>query len=288
MSNLLDSIRGLLTAEQWVGAILGATVSAVFAATYATIRAALRLRPLRRVLGKLASNETPTAIYVREMFVHNGELYSKEPEYLPSAPTTITLAGPYPNIPSVTGQADVLAASDVAALLGEAGKRADIVFRTLEKNWDTWNEPLVTIGGHFKTFRVLEIAKPHLIDYSLTAVDRFTVTATGRAFINDGITDYGVIVKALHPVTKAPCLVIMGLGALGTEGAAHFFRNNARTFARLFGSGPFAVVVKVDLQHGRQAGVPVWLGPSPVWWRRVQHPYTFMARVRHWLPVKAA
>ena len=287
MKNLLQPVLDLLTAEQWVGAILGATVSAIFAATFATIRAALRLRPLRRVLGALAGNDTPTAIYVRDMFVHDGALWSKEPQYLPSAPTTIQLAGPYPNIPSVTGQSDVVAASDVAALLGEAGKRANVVFRTLEKNWDTWDEPLVTIGGHFKTFRVLEIATPHLIDYKLSAGDRFTVAGVGQEFINDGITDYGVIVKARHPVTKAPCLVIMGLGALGTECTSLFFRNNAGTFAKMFGTGPFTVVVKVELQHGRHAGVPVWVGPPPVLWRRVLYAHTFLTCVRKWLPEAA-
>ncbi len=287
VTDLFHVVAGLLTKEQWVGAILGASVSAIFAATFATIRAALRLRPLRRVLGGLVGNDGPTAIYVRDMFVHQGALWSKEPQYLPTAPTSIGLAGPYPNIPSVTGQSDVMAASDVSALLGEAGKRADITFRTLEKNWDTWNEPLVTIGGQFKTFRVLEIATPQLIEYSLDAGDRFTISATGEVFANDGVTDYGIVVKAMHPVTKVPCLVIMGLGALGTECASLFFRNNARTFAKMFGGGSFAVVVKVGLQHGRQAGVPVWLGPQPACWRRVMHPYLFLTRVRHWLP-KAA
>lgn len=288
MTNLIHTVAALLTTEQWVGAILGAIVSAVFAATYATVRAALRLRPLRRVLGELASNEAPTAIYVREMFVRDGGLWSKEPQYLPNTPTTIQLVGPYPNIPSVTGQADVVAASDLTALLGEAGKRADIVFRPLDKDWDTWNEPLVTVGGHFKTFRVLEIATPHLIEYKLSSPDRFTITSTGQSFVNDGITDFGIIVKTRHPVTRVPCLVVMGLGALGTECAALFFRGNARMFAKLFGGGPFAVVVKVGLQHGRQAGVPVWIGPSPTWGRRILHPFLFFKRARHWLSLKAA
>lgn len=284
MGSLIQGLWGLLSAEQWVGAVLGAAVSAIFAATFTAVRAVLRLRPLRRVLGKLADNDMATAIYVREMFVRQGALWSKEPQYLPTAPTTIHLAGPYPNIPSVMGQADVVAASEVAALLGEAGKRAEIVFRTIEEDWDTWDEPLVTIGGHFKTFRVLEIATPRLITYSLAAVDRFTVAGSNQQFVNDGNTEYGVIVKAIHPTTKAPCLVIMGLGALGTECASLFFRRNARTFAKMFGSGPFAVVVRVALQHGRQTGVPVWIGPSPARWRRVVHPFTYLARVRHWMP----
>ena len=52
-----SQLVGLLTPEVWAGAVLGALVSALFAASTGFFRQLRKLFPLRRLLGDLANNE---------------------------------------------------------------------------------------------------------------------------------------------------------------------------------------------------------------------------------------
>ena len=115
---------------------------------------------------------------------------------LPTGPTQIQISA-WQNIPEVVALADVAAASDMAGLLADAGVGAAIEFPSLEEDWDRWTEPLVSIGGHFKTYRLLEVLEPKLLAY--VPNDQFRVLKIGQEFVARDDNDYGLIVKAPHP-----------------------------------------------------------------------------------------
>ncbi len=272
-----------LPADLWKGAVLGAVVSGVFVATASQAKRLLRRSPIKALLGGLATDEGRPAFYVRSMFTQDNKFMSKEPQILPNGPTQIQISA-WQNIPEVVALADVAAASDMAGLLADAGVRAAIEFRSLEKDWDRWTEPLVSIGGHFKTYRLLEVLEPKVVEYVPV---RFRVLKTGQELVARDGNDYGLIVRAPHPVTGATCLVVMGLGALGTEAAARFLRTNALVLGRALGRAPLTIVVRAALGHGREAAVPVCIAPSPSWARRCMCPLACKRLSRLLRPVTA-
>ena len=279
MLTKLSQILGLLTPEVWAGAILGALVSAVFAVSTGFLRQFAKLFPLRRLLGDLANNDVDCLVFVRGMFVQNNTFLSRVPQQ--GAPLQI-IVQQWVNIPEVFGAADVRAASDLFNLLGEAGRRERIQFASIERDWDRWNSDLVCIGGHFKTDRVLQLAAASLVQYrhpnAFASTDGTRTFPAGGA---GGTTDYGLVLKVTHPVTSRTCLVLMGLGGLGTEAAAHYLRFNARMLGRLFGARDFAVIVEGDVAHGKEAARVCWFSPVPSRIKRILHPFHWFRRLRH-------
>jgi hypothetical protein len=268
MRSWLDSFGSLLTAEQWTGAILGAVVSATFATVSVLFRALLSRRAICVALGKASHAETPCGMFVRSMQSPNGTYSSRDPHILPSVP-------PQPrhwhNIRGVYGMEDVIGLADIFNLLGKAGKTRNIVMRSLESDWDRWTEPSISVGGHFKAERALEVCEPKLVKL---ATPSFRLLSSGREFTVVDSRDYGVVYKGFHPATKIPAFVILGQAGLGTQSAASFFRDHAATLGRLYGSGGFAAIVVSDHLDGREGGQLVALDPRPHALRLLLNPVT--------------
>ena len=270
----VESVTRLLTTEVWAGAVLGAAVSAAFAFFGTVLKRGYRLLPLQRLLGALARNDSECAVFVRGMFRDDNTFYSRVPEYLKSV--KVIKVERWINIPEVFGSADVRAAADTFNLLGQAGRRERVEFYSLDEDWDLWSKDLVCIGGHFKTVRILELASRTLVGYQHP--DRF-VFPKGPTFIARD-HDYGLILKMTHPETKKICLVLMGLGALGTEAAGHYLRENGAMIGRLYGSRDFALLLEVDLNHGKEAATLCWLNPQPRLVIKLLHPIAWFSRLR--------
>lgn len=271
MQTFLRWLVNLLPADQWkaavLGALLGVVFSAAFALSYDALRRLRRLVPLRRMLGSLADPERSIGLYVRGMFVQGNTYQSREPQYLPLGPMHVILRQ-WGNIPEVVGTADVRAANDVANILGAVGKREAFVYRSLEHDWDEWTQDLISIGGHYKTERLLDIGEPRVV--SLPKADTFRTLPDKRDFTAT-TCDYGLIYRGRHPQTGAAFLALMGIGALGTEAAGYFLRTQAATLAALFPGSGYAVIVQTALNDGRQGAKPVWWWPHPTSARRVVH-----------------
>jgi len=210
------------------------------------------------------------------MFREDNTFYSRVPQYLGAFNQFIVQQ--WINIPEVYGAADVRAASDVFNLFGQAGRRERISFLSIDHDWDLWSKDLVCIGGHFKTDRVFEVCAKSLVHYRHP--DTFASPDGGRTFTVHGSTDYGLVLKATHPATHKKCLVIMGLGALGTEAAAHYFLKKATMLGRLYGPDDFALLVEVDVNHGRESAGLCWFNPVPSLLRRVRHPLHWFLELR--------
>ncbi len=261
---------GLVPTDTWkdvaLGVILGAIASAVFALVLTTLSRLRQRRPRNVLLGPLAKDRTTISVFIRPMFVPNKEFFSREPDYQPGMAGTITVRK-WPNIPEVYAAGDVRAASDVLRLLGDVGRNQVIAFRSIEADWKNWSEDTIAIGGHFKTFQILEACEPRIVGFRNP--DAFRSLVSTHIFEAAGQSDCGLIFKGYHPASRRTFLVVMGLGAIGTEAAAHFLRVNAAPLGSLTAGAPFAAVVTVDSTQGPQGAVLHWMHPKPTWWRRL-------------------
>ena len=246
------TIADLLGRLDWLNALLGAGVSAGLTIPRVGLRTLLNRRPLRRFIGQLADDKLVLSVFVRDMVSVDGKYYSQ----LPSGGTQ-----QWQNL-NVVGQEDVIAASNVLNLLGQAGRSANIEWRDIARDWDLWSEPLVCVGGSFKADKVLALCEPRYVRFD--PPQAFVTMPDGRRFEADAHYDYGLIYRSSHPQTNRACLALFGFGSAGTLAAGSFFRRQASALARLYGDRPFAAIVRVGWHDGRDSGALVWLSPSSV------------------------
>lgn len=70
---------------------------------------------------------------------------------------------------------------------------------------------------------------------------------TSKEFKNDGVYDYGFVIKYKHQnFPKKTWLIIAGLGETGTRGAAWYLATNWRKLAEKYNDKTFGLVVKVN------------------------------------------
>jgi hypothetical protein len=222
--------------------------------------------PLRRLLGRIVTEPGPVGLYLRGMFVPAGEFYSRSPEYPPS-PTSGVTVHKWTGIPEVVSAADLRATADVLRLLVAANADIDLAHRSVEKDRRVWDTPAVSIGCHFTSQQLLEGCEPRLVAFRNP--DAFRSLGSHEVFEARGGTEYGLIYKGAHAATHRSYWVIMGLGEVGTEGAAAWLRANAATLVRLTGRAPFGAILAVETAKGPQSAVLRSLQPKPSWWRRL-------------------
>ena len=253
-------------------ALLGAVVGLLLVLAWSIFRRRDAHLPLRRLLGRLATEPDPVGLFLRGMFVPSNELFSRAPEYPPGTSGTLTVHK-WSGIPEVFAAADVRAATEVVRLLAAANPDVDVAFRSIEKDRKGWNEDAIAIGPHFKSQQILDGCEPRLVAFRNP--DAFRTVASQEVFEAKGNIEYGLIYKGSHSATHRAFWVIMGLGDLGTEGAAYFLRSQARLLLRLTGSGPFAAILALDPTAGRESAVLRSLQPRPAWWRRLLYRKTW-------------
>ncbi len=220
------------------------------------------------LLGRLARSATSISIFLRGMFVPNGEFFSREPEYPAGSSGELTVRK-WVDIPEVYPAADVRAASDLLYLLSATNPDASIAFRSIERERSGWGEDSLSVGTHFRSIQILETCEPRLVAFRNP--DAFRNLVTREIFEARGGSDFGLIYKGNHPATHRACWVVMGIGDLGTETAARFLRRHASRLGALTGPGPFAAIISVDRSRGPDGGSLHSLQPPPSWWRRLLH-----------------
>jgi len=280
---MIDSIGQFFPSDVWKGAILGAVVSAAFTAAISLLIAlvirVLRLRPLQRVMGEFAGKQKPCLIFTNEMFTKDRQYLSQEPDYFP--PNQQRENQQWVNVPYVVGTSDMQAAGDLLNLLGRLGKSTGIEFCSISKDWDRWDAHTICIGGNFKTWRAFETCEPRhvqLVPAGNTVVFKFPDSETRYGAENKN--DHGVIFKTTIPATGKKCLIVMGMGALGSEAAAYFLRDHAALLGKMYGSRDFAFLVHARLDQGKQSARPCRCFPPPGLWRRILHPVLWFRTFR--------
>lgn len=261
-----------ISPEIWQGAVIGTTVSALFATLYSLLKLGIfKARsqlPIRKMFGGIADNRSPCSIFLKTLYSHDRFYYSREPDFFP--PHTTNKESCWQNIPSVVAEADMQAATDITNLLGQIGKRENITFRSVSEDWDLWSEHILSVGGNFKTTRIFEIANPKLVELVNNVSFRFS--DSDKLFQAVDGNDYGLIYRVTHPVTGKICFVLIGLGIRGTEAAGYYLRTKAALLGKMFGSRDFAFLVQVRIDHGKETTSPCWYLPEPNLLERIVHP----------------
>jgi hypothetical protein len=224
--------------------------------------------PLRRLLGRVATERTTVSFFLRGMFVPANEFFSRAPEYPPGPSGGVTVHK-WTGIPEVFSAADTRATADVLRVLVAANPNVQIAFRSVEKDRKVWNEDAIAIGCHFTSQQILEGCEPRLVAFRNP--DAFRSLVSQEVFEARGGTDYGLIYKGEHAASHRVFWVVMGLSDLATEAAAHFLRVNARALQRLTGARPFAAILAVPSARGREGAILRSLQPRPAWWRRLAY-----------------
>lgn len=263
----IENLSAFLTLELWAGAILGVVVGGISAVAARLSSIALRRTELGLLLGPMSRDDHPCAIYVREMESVNGEHFSLDPQFVPAQPPRRCS---WINMRGVLPREDVWAAAELTGLLGEAGRRTGVTWRSIQRDWDNWSEAIIAVGGHYKSERALEVAASDLAVLRQGSV--FELKPSGATFGIVDAVDHGLVCRTYHPTTQAPVLVVLGHSGLGTEAAAQFFRRNARVLGRLYARRRFAGVVSVNILDGKESTRLVALTPTPPLGRRLLHP----------------
>jgi hypothetical protein len=135
---------------------------------------------------------------------------------------------PVPN--TFVGNADVVAASDVVAMLASRGRNyaerfsGDLTFADLR------HTPAVLVGG-FNNRWTLEMTgdlRYRMTDgHSIIDTQTKQVWSTAGARPNHPTDDYALISRLLDAKTGAPLLVIAGVGAYGTQAAGEFVSSHS-------------------------------------------------------------
>ncbi len=263
MSKFVDAV---CKPELWVGAVLGTVVSIIFAVLWWLVRRLWERRLVRRFLGDLADEQKTLFVFMRDMQSINGKHYSVTP---------FGQRQEWQNF-SVVARRDVESASECLNLLGQVGRGSNIVWRDSNRDFDEWSKPAICVGGNVKTEKAFELCKPAFVRCE---TKRFVTVADKRVFPvkeGPGGHDFGVIYRGQHPAGNS-CLVLFGYGAIGTAAAGSYLRRNARYLAKLYGSQPFAAIVRVGWHDGKDSGTIAWLSPAaplapllhlPAWWQR--------------------
>jgi hypothetical protein len=245
--------------------LLAVAVLLVLALAWPMLLRRNRERPIRQLLGRVATETGAITCFVRGMFVPANEFFSRAPEYPPRPGGGVTVHK-WANIPEVHSASDVRALAQLLQLLAATNHR--LTFSCQSGDWtrQSWNDDAFAIGPHYASQLTLDTCEPRLVTFRYPAAFRSLVSQD--VFETRAGWDYGLIYKGEHPATHRACWVVMGLGDLGTEAAAWFLRVNARMLGLFTGSRPFAAIVAVDSKRGRDAAILRWLQPKPSWWRR--------------------
>jgi hypothetical protein len=276
-TDIFATLRELAPLSMWVGAVLGAVVSAAFLGTLSLVSGLRGLAPIRRLLGDFAKQDAACAIFVRSMFSDGNCYKSRLPDYSP--PDTTNTVRKWRNISSVTSTSDMRAATHFTNLLGQAGKREGVSFHSIEADWGLWDTNVAAIGGSFKTDRIFEFANPPRVVIE-SGSGGFRVSS-GELFDARSGNDHGLIYKVTNPATRRKCFMVIGLGSMGTEAASYYLRTKARYLGKLFGGRDFALVVHVRVDHGPEAASPRWFSPGLPQWRRAMHPVAWWRTLRY-------
>jgi hypothetical protein len=254
--------------ETWKGAVLGVAASGLFALLVNLGRRVAAQAPLRRLLVGIGSPDASVGIYVRAMSAA-GQLSSTEP---PAGPDTEAVTRYWQRITGLFARADVIAAVEVSAVVGESGKKIAPSFRSVEQDPGEWDEHVIAVGGNHRTFKVLRVAEPRLVEFDEAACNNFRVRNPELTFADGGPDDFGVIYRGQYPGSGVTCLAIMGIGVPATAAAGRFFRRHARVLGGYFGAGGFAVMIAAPWNGGADEGRVVWSSPRPPLCQRLMHP----------------
>ena len=225
----------------------------------------------RKLLGNFKDNNLLSKIYLKELVDTNksNTYLHKLPDYDP--PKTSNQYSPGINIPNVYAKCDVECMTDFINILGSVGKTKNIQFSSVEKEWSEWDNPIVSIGGHFVTDKIFDKCNPI---YCKKTNDSFKLNNMKEPVKCYG-KDYGLIMKTKNIEHDFDVFVLMGLGVRGTSASGFFFRKYYNHIAKLYGSKAFALLLKCELNEGKEDATLINFYPEPAIYKKILHPFVW-------------
>ena len=158
----IQNILNIITTDEIIaGAIVGSIIipSIIFVVTR-FLQSAFNQMPKRKLLGNFKDNNQLSKIYIKELVdtKKSNTYLHKLPDYDP--PKTSNLYSQGINIPNVYAKSDVECMNDFINIMGSVGKTRNIQLASVEKEWDQWDTPIVSIGGQFVTDKIFEKCSP--------------------------------------------------------------------------------------------------------------------------------
>lgn len=245
-----------LSNELWVGAILGAALSAFGAVLLEFSRGLwrwwLRQRPSWLILERLGERSEPVLVFYRDLWPPVGALFNTfEP--------LVNRPGVIPNIDKVWPHAEATALANLLYVFAVVDKHENLVLQPMSKDDGAWDAGIVILGAQtercFQFYEQMESVAFRMTRDGNDIVDNTTAEKVKR----EPDYGYGIIIKTRNPHRtiggRGVGLLIGGYGVLGTEAAGHWFRNHYGELAKDFGSRAFGVVVRAPVAGGAEAAV---------------------------------
>lgn len=292
MTVTLDGIISSLTNNDIVaGAILGSIIiPLIFYLILFLHRKYISLLPANSLLGQFKDNEIECLFFLKELYdiQKSNEYLFKIPDFFP--PHTTMKEQRAINIPRVFAKADTECLNDVMNVLGTVGKNKNIEIASIETDWDVWNKPLISIGGNYKTERILERCKPIYVEQGFADIDLngkkeksyyFKLKNKKEKLFAIIPDDYGIVHKTKDISTGNDVFFILGLGCLATESVGRFFRSQFLQLGKMYGNRPFVAIIKSNLYEGKESYVLYDYYPEPTFIRKIVFPITWFKHFKH-------
>ncbi|MBU1854464.1 MAG: hypothetical protein KKF89_01985 [Nanoarchaeota archaeon] len=266
----IQNILNIITTDEIIaGAIVGSIIIPSLIFIVAKFwQAVFKQIPKRKLLGDFNDNNLLSKIYLKELVDTNksNTYLHKLPDYDP--PKTSNHYSQGINIPNVYAKCDVECMNDFINIMGSVGKTKNIQLSSVEKQWNQWDNPIVSIGGHFVTDKIFEKCKPI---FCKKTNDSFKLKNMKEPVKCYG-KDYGLIMKTKNIEHNFDVFVLMGLGVRGTSASGFFFRKYHNYIAKLYGSRAFALILKCELNQGKEDAKLFNYYPEPPLYKKILHP----------------
>jgi hypothetical protein len=180
----------------------------------------------------------------------------------------------YQNVDPVWSQSDGLCTSEVFNLLGHLNGQQRIKIADTLKDWNDRSSPVFTVGFNPKTLDLMSSCTP----INFRANSQWTcLSIDGNEFaLNANYpNDAGVVQKTFYKNSNIPVFILAGLGTTGTEVSGKVLNQNRIALGKLYGSAPFCVLFKTDIQRGNNYYEITGLFPKPKSYRAIWYPITF-------------
>ncbi len=201
--------------------------------------------PIRKVLGSIVHNPTPTVIFMAPLYPQNSNAFQK---CVPMNPGGIMEVFPKPMMPWMVVENDSKALGYIMALLSKAGKIEDISLVRDDLGLEMTNVDMICIGSIKSNYKTEQINSSfQQLPITFEWKDReLTICADGRTWRNDNIHDYAILAKVPNEYDRSKyILIVAGISHPGTGGAAHYLSTKWNEIVPQMVGDSFALVIKV-------------------------------------------
>lgn len=277
-------ITGVEDLTVWQDIVFSSILIPLVLSIYATISNFWReTRPLKLLLKGFGSKSESVLVFLSQLHACNEDFTEQilkqkyfilTPNPMPGHKSTMKVHGRQ-QIDPVWSEGDGECLADIYNVFGKSNKGEDMRVADTILDWDTWSKPVISIGFNPKTEKLIEKCSPIDFKYELGSLSIPKLKVSLNSYIPN---DAGIIQRTFMKDSKIPVFILAGLGVLGTSAAGYCFKQECVTLGKLYGSGPFCVLLSAKTDEGRSSANPVAIYPQPPIFNTLLHPLTYYSR----------